>query len=114
MIKKFLYQMNENNKRIITGLVEDDNILDFDPNYQYDMVLEDTYTLSSDERKISNFGKQYYAVAYGDIMRYLNVNDYMLKVKVDMTENPAFASTMSKDMMMAILENTNYRVLKNV
>ena len=26
--------MNENNKRIITGLVEDDNILDFDPNYQ--------------------------------------------------------------------------------
>lgn len=108
MIKKFLYQMNENNKRIITGLVEDDNILDFDPNYQYDMVLEDKYTLSSDERKISNFGKQYYAVAYGDIMRYLNVNDYMLKVKVDMTENPAFASTMSKDMMMAILENTNY------
>ena len=108
MIKRFLYQMNENNKRIITGLVEDDNILDFDPNYQYDMVLEDTYTLSSDERKISNFGKQYYAVAYGDIMRYLNVNDYMLKVKVDMTENPAFASTMSKDMMMAILENTNY------
>lgn len=73
------------------------------------MILEDTYIMQENERKISNFGRLYYAVTVSDEhYKYLNFNDYMLKVKLDMTENAAFASTLSKEMLMSILENTNY------
>lgn len=108
MIKCFLYQMNEKNKRVITGLIENDDFLEFDPNYEYPMILEDSYILEDNEIKISNFGKQYYAITELESLMYLNLNDYMLKVKLDLTQNAAFASCLSKDMLMSILENTNY------
>ena len=109
MIKCFLYQMDEKNKRVITGLIENDEYLEYDPTYEYKMILEDTYTLQENERKISNFGRLFYAVSISDDhYKYLNFNDYMLKVKIDMTENVAFASTLSKDMLMSILENSDY------
>lgn len=109
MIKCFLYQMDEKNKRVITGLIENDEYLEYDPTYEYKMILEDTYIMQENERKISNFGRLYYAVTVSDEhYKYLNFNDYMLKVKLDMTENAAFASTLSKEILMSILENTNY------
>lgn len=109
MIKCFLYQMDEKNKRIITGLIENDEYLEYDPTYEYKMILEDNYTILENERKISNFGRLFYAVSINDEHhKYLNFNDYMLKVKLDMTENVAFASALSKEMLMSILENTNY------
>ena len=101
--------MDEKNKRVITGLIENDEYLEYDPTYEYKMILEDTYIMQENERKISNFGRLYYAVTVSDEhYKYLNFNDYMLKVKLDMTENAAFASTLSKEMLMSILENTNY------
>lgn len=108
MIKCFLYQMNEKNKRVITGLIENDDYQEFDPLYEYPMILEDSYILEENDNKISNFGKQYYAITELDSINYLNLNDFMLKVKLNLTNNVAFASTLSKDMLMSIFENTNY------
>lgn len=101
--------MNENNKRVITGLIENDEYQEYDPEHEYEMILEDTYVEEQGDRKISNFGQHFYAVMDdNENNRYLNVNDYMLKVKLDMTANAAFASPLSKNMLMSILENTNY------
>ena len=103
MIKCFLYQMDEKNKRVITGLIENDEYLEYDPTYEYKMILEDTYIMQENERKISNFGRLYYAVTVSDEhYKYLNFNDYMLKVKLDMTENAAFASTLSKEILIIL------------
>lgn len=110
MILKFLYQMNENNKRIITGLVEDDNYLEYDPLYEYPMILDDGYEPKENERVVYNFGEQYYVYVSKDFndCKVLNINDYLLKVKLDMSSNVVFAASISKHMMEAILENTNY------
>lgn len=109
MIVKILYQFNENNKRIITGLIENDDFLAYDPLYEYEMVLEHNYPLKEGERKISNFGKHYHAVfKSGNSFNYLNFNDFMLKVKLNLTDNLAFSSSLSKEMLSSILENTNY------
>lgn len=109
MITKFLYQMNVVNKRIITGCVENDTQEEYDAFKEIPMVLENTYTLEAGERKVSNFGKLYYGVfRHGDTYRYVNLNDYMLKVKVDASPKAQFATPLSKDCLNSILFNTNY------
>ena len=109
MITKFLYQMNVKNKRILTGLIENDMEVAFDESHEIPMVLEDSYILKDGERKISNFGKHYYAVfRENDNYKYLNINDYMLKVKLNASDNVAFASAISKEMIESILYNTEY------
>ncbi len=109
MIVKFLYQMNVKNKRILTGLVEDDTQIEYDPLREIPMVLEDNLVLKDNERKVSNFGDLYYCVFKEDEeYRYLNINDYMLKVKVNASDILAFASFVTKDMIESILYNTNY------
>lgn len=109
MITKFLYQMNVVNKRIITGCVENDTQVEYDAFKEIPMVLENTYTLEAGERKVSNFGKLYYGVfRHGDTYRYVNLNDYMLKVKVDASPKTQFATPLSKDCLNSILFNTNY------
>ena len=109
MITKFLYQMNVVNKRILTGLVENDVEAPYDPLREIPMVKEGEYKLLEGERVVSNFGEQFYGVfKEGKEYRYININDYMLKVKVDATDKVAFASSLSKDMIDSILDNTNY------
>lgn len=109
MITKFLYQMNAKNKRILTGLVENDVEEVYDPLREIPMVLESSYTPLENENKVSNFGRLYYAVFNeGKEYRYLNINDYMLKVKVNASDKVAFASPLSKEMIESILDNTNY------
>ena len=109
MITKFLYQMNVVNKRIITGCVENDIEEEYDAFKEIPMILENTYTLEAGERKVSNFGKLYYGVfRHGDTYRYVNLNDYMLKVKVDASPKAQFATPLSKDCLNSILFNTNY------
>ena len=109
MITKFLYQMNAKNKRILTGLVENDLDEVYDAEKQIPMVLESSLKLNDGERKISNFGRLYYGVfTEGKAYRYLNINDYMLKVKVNASDKVAFASPLSKEMIESILNNTNY------
>jgi len=109
MITKFLYQMNVKNKRILTGLVENDLDEEFREDRQIPMVLESSLKLEEGERKISNFGKLYYGVFNeGMEYRYLNINDYMLKVKLNASDKVAFATPLSKEMIESILNNTNY------
>ncbi len=109
MITKFLYQMNVVNKRILTGLVENDVDLAYDPLREIPMVKEGEYKLADGERVVSNFGEQFYGVfKENNNYRYININDYMLKVKVDATEKVAFATPLSKDMIDSILDNTGY------
>lgn len=109
MIVKFLYQMNVKNKRILTGLIEDDNQVIYDSMREIPMVLEDNVVLKDNERKISNFGELYYCVFKEDNnYKYLNINDYMLKVKVNASDVVAFASFLTKEMIESILYNTSY------
>jgi hypothetical protein len=109
MITKFLYQMNRVNKRIITGLVENDEVVEFDENREIPMVQENSIKLLEGERKVSNYGIQYYGVfKENNEYRYVNINDFKLKVKLNATDKVAFASSLSKDMIDSILDNTNY------
>ncbi len=109
MITKFLYQMDERNKRVITGVVQNNEILPYDPLYEYPMVLETSYQKEPNEAILDNFGPQFYAVCTDDkSFKYLNFNDYMLKVKLALTENVAFAATLSKNLLSVILEETGY------
>lgn len=109
MITKFLYQMNVVNKRIITGCVENDTDVTYDAFREIPMELENTYKLQDGERKVSNFGKLYYAVFRdSDIYKYLNLNDYMLKVKIEASDKVQFATPLSKECLNSILFNTNY------
>ncbi len=109
MIVKFLYQMNVKNKRILTGLVEDDNQVLYDPMREIPMVLDSNLVLKDNERKISNIGELYYCVfKENDDYRYLNINDFMLKVKVNASDVIAFASFLTKEMIESILYNTSY------
>ncbi len=109
MITKFLYQMNVVNKRIITGCVENDAQVSYDAFREIPMVLESSLVLEEGERKVSNFGTLYYGVfRHGDTYRYVNLNDYMLKVKVDASPKAQYATPLSKDCLNSILFNTNY------
>lgn len=109
MIVKFLFQKNVKNKRILTGLVEDDAQIEYDPLREIPMVEEDSVVLKEGQRKISNFGEQFYAVFEGEGHKgYLNLNDYLLKVKVNVSEVICFASSLTKEMIESILFNTNY------
>ncbi len=109
MITKFLYQMNVVNKRIITGCVENDTDVTYDAFREIPMELENTYKLADGERKVSNFGKLYYAVFRdSDYYKYLNLNDYMLKVKIEASDKVQFATPLSKECLNSILFNTNY------
>lgn len=108
MITKFLYQLNSHNKRVITAIVHSSKPQDYDPLREYPMVLDDGYTPLEDEVVSYNYGPHFYAVFIDDKMKYLNLNDYMLKVKLGMTENPAFASPLSKELLTVILEETGY------
>lgn len=109
MIVKFLYQMNVVNKRIITGLVEDDKDITYDAFREIPMELESKVVLNEGERKVSNFGDLYYGVfREGDTYKYVNLNDYMLKVKVDASSIVQYATPLTKDMLNSILYNTNY------
>lgn len=109
MILKFLYQFNENNKRVITGIVHNDEPLEYVPDYQYPMVLEESYEAKPNEEVTYNYGAQYYAVFSDDtVSKYLNFNDYMLQVRLGITANAAFAASLSKNLLTIILEETNY------
>ncbi len=109
MITKFLYQMNRVNKRIITGLIENDGEVEYDENREIPMVQESSVKLAEGERKVSNYGVQYYGVfKENNEYRYVNINDFQLKVKVNATDRVAFASSLSRDMIDSILDNTNY------
>ncbi len=109
MITKFLYQMNVKNKRILTGLVENDVDEPFDFEKEIPMFLEGNVKILENERKISNIGKLYYGVFKdGRDYKYVNLNDYKLKVKMNATERVAFASMLTKDMLDSILNNTAY------
>ena len=109
MITKFLYQMDSRNKRVITGVVQNDDILAYDPLHEYPMVLEDGYVPAQGETILDNYGTQYYCVFSNEkTFKYINFNDYLLKVKLALTDNVAFAATLSKNLMSVILEETGY------
>jgi hypothetical protein len=91
------------------GIGSPDEVVEFDENREIPMVQENSIKLLEGERKVSNYGIQYYGVfKENNEYRYVNINDFKLKVKLNATDKVAFASSLSKDMIDSILDNTNY------
>lgn len=108
MIINFLYKMDEKNKRAIIGMIVDDNLVEYDPLKQYELILEDGFKLQSGQRIVSNLGIQYYGITTsGKKTSYINVNDYMLSVKANLTDKLSFATTVSKEMIDELIKQTS-------
>lgn len=108
MIINFLYKMDEKNKRIITGMVVNDELVPYDEEHTYNLILEDDVKLNEGERIVSNYGRQYYGVlSDSDSFKCVNVNDFMLTVKLNLTTNLAYSTFSSKEMLDEIINETN-------
>lgn len=109
MILKFLFSYNEKQKRVLTGLVVNDIKSEYDPDIQYPMVNEVEYKAQEGERVISNYGMQYHGIFLdGEKLLYFNINDYMLKIKLNASSNVSYSTPFSKDCMLEVLNQLNY------
>lgn len=108
MIINFLFKMDDKNKRVITGMVVNDELIAYDEDRVYNLILEDECHLKEGERIIYNYGRQYYGVyTDGEEIKCVNVNDYMLTVKLNLTTNLAYTTYSSKEMLDEIITETN-------
>lgn len=108
MLNKFLYEIDDADRKIIIGLVEDDEQQDELDN-SFSMQNYATYKPEGTQKAIINKGDQVYSYIDTDNGRmYLDVNMYQNKITVQMTENIEHACCYSKDMAEAILFNMNY------
>lgn len=115
MITKFLYVLNNKNKKIIVAVVEkgDDSFNRVDNK----IIIEDieTFRPKPDETVTYNNGEHYYCqLKYADqAPKYLNVNMYRNDIFVD-AKDIMYASHGSKEFISVILDNFEYFQSDNI
>lgn len=102
MITKFLYHLSKDNRRILSGLVVNDNDENVDVNNY--PIFPESVSIDANEKKIINHGDVGYLV-FGD--KYLDVNIYNGNVVINVTDNISHASCYSYEFFMAILDNVS-------
>lgn len=107
MITKFLFHYTKEKKRILSGIVEDDNIVSYDPLKRFPIAPEGINILPT-ERKIINKGKVGYLVFKDDDTKYLDVNIFDGEVKIALTDNISHAACYSKEFFAPILDYAEY------
>lgn len=107
MITKFLFHYTKEKRKIISGIVENDEIMEYDPLKRFPIVEEST-VLRPGEKKIISKGKVGYLVFKGEDDKYLDVNIFDGEVKIALTDNISHAACYSKDFFGAILDYAEY------
>lgn len=109
MITKFLYQLDNSQRKVIVGIVEDDEIETIDSLTTFKLVQDTKAILRPNDKVLYNVGKQGYIVFHSeDGDRYLDINIFGDEVKINVTKNISFASSYSEDFFGVILDYASY------
>lgn len=109
MILKFLYQTDARERKIISGLVEDNSESTYDPFKTFPVVDESKAIITDGQNAIYNKGKQGYMVFhFEEEDKYLDVNLFNGEVKIALTKNISHASCYSEEFFGAILDYADY------
>ncbi len=102
MISKFLYDVDEKGKKVLYGLLEDE----VDEKFEVGSELD--YSFIGDEEvddAIRNLGGLCYAVFNDNgVTKYLDVDFYKDKAKIQLTDKIAYATALSEDIIDVILD----------
>ncbi len=109
MIKKFLYQLDVRERKVVTAIVEDNNDTVYIPDHKFPMQDRESYIANEEETVTRNNGEFVY-VCFDDEdgRNYLDINTYGGEVKISLTNKIAHASCFGKDFMSVILDYVNY------
>lgn len=115
MIKSFLYELDRTNRKTICGVVENDEIVENKESDTFKTNLFSTYKLKEDERISENTGKLYYCYLINPTkeISYIDVSISKAGVTVKLTNKIAFATPLSKKVILAILDHFNYFELED-
>ena len=109
MILKFLFQYDKGKRKILTGIVENNVLEEYDSSRKYSLVNQELYKKKSDENVFLNKGKTGYIVFEDENGRkYLDVNIYNDEVVIQLTDNISHASCYSMDFFNPILDEVSY------
>ncbi len=107
MITKFLYELDEKNRRIVSSIVENESFTELLPSYP--MIEQTTYKKNEDDIITPNSGEMVYVVFEIDgIKKYLDVNVFKTEVKIALTDKISHAACIGKQMALIILYNYDY------
>ncbi|MGL4949056.1 MAG: hypothetical protein ACRC5M_01645 [Anaeroplasmataceae bacterium] len=116
MIFNFLYKINEYEKNVITGIVEDDNETVYQSNQTFDLVLFEP-TKRFDGSVVLNTRELFFCVFIDqdNNRKYLDVSiNKDFKVEVKLTDKLIHAQPFSKAIINSILFNFNYFDYENI
>lgn len=109
MISKFLFHFDKGKRKILSGIVENDIVEDYDPSLKFGLAQQELFKPNEVENVIINKGKTGYLVFENEEGRkYLDVNIYNDEVVIRLTDNISHASCYSMDFYNPILDYTNY------
>ncbi|MGM9970851.1 MAG: hypothetical protein ACI35W_00380 [Anaeroplasmataceae bacterium] len=109
MITKFLYQLDMRSKKVIVGVVEDENPSLYDPSKRF-MLVDSTKAINTQGDRVTlNTGKQGYIVFHTeDGLQYLDINVFNGEVSINITKNIKFAASYSEEFFEVILDYVEY------
>lgn len=107
MITKFLYHITKEKRKVLSGLVENDDICEYESDKRFPLALENS-PLSPGEKKIISKGRVGYIVFRDDEDMYLDVNIFDGEVKIALTNNISHAACYSEEFFAAILDYAGY------
>ncbi len=109
MILKFLFNYDKGKRKILSGIVEDDSVVDYDPSKKFMLAREDMYKAKDNETISINKGKTGYLEFEDENgKKYLDVNIYNDEVVIQLTTNISHASCYSMDFYRPILDYAMY------
>lgn len=109
MILKFLFNYDKGKRKILSGIVEDNEIDDYDPKKRFMLANEALYKQKVGENIIINNGKTGYLEFEDENgKKYLDVNIYNDEVVIQLTTNISHASCYSMDFYTPILDYAMY------
>ncbi|MFI3252425.1 MAG: hypothetical protein R3Y60_04705 [bacterium] len=105
MINKFLFDVDEKGKKVLYGLIEDEDDGLIELGSEIDYLFKGDY----DESEISrNLGGQCYVVFDDNgTKKYLDIDFYKEKAKINLTEKIAYAFPLSEDLVDIVLDYLN-------
>ncbi len=109
MISKFLFNYDKGKRKILSGVVENDLVEEYNPEIRFPLAQAELYKPQSNENVVMNKGKLGYLVFEDESGRkFLDVNIYNDEVKIQLTTNISHASCYSMDFFTPILDYAGY------
>lgn len=109
MITKFLYELNEKNRKVLVEAVETKEIFEMGEDFSYPVLLREDYKKNETDNVITNNGNLFYVILSNDEEEvFLDINIFKDGVKLGVTKKYSHAAYCSQEFAESILDSHNY------